>query len=115
MLKVIESINPVSYVVAGIIVTAAAQIFLKKSSSFELMSVKWCLYLSLSLFSYFLSFVTYYLALRYFDISKISPIMMASIISIIALYGYWAGESMSLSRVFGIVLAVISIVFISRS
>lgn len=115
MLRMIGSINPVAYVVAGIIVTAAAQIFLKRSSAHEMLQSRWLLYIFLSLTCYFLSFVTYYLALKYFDISKISPIMMACIISIIAVYGFLSGEDLSFMRVVGIVLAIISIVFISSS
>ena len=110
-----KSINPIVYVVIGIIITSAAQIFLKIGSSFEIFKAKWSLYLFLSLLCYSISFLSYYLALMYFDISKISPVMMASIISIVALYGFLTGETLNLLRIIGIILAIISIIFISRS
>lgn len=111
----IKSINPALYVVTGIFITAAAQILLKRGSSFEMFKTQWLLYLFLSLSCYALSFIAYYLALRYFDISKISPIMMSSIICIITLYGFLSGEQISMARLVGIGMAIISIIFIYRS
>jgi drug/metabolite transporter (DMT)-like permease len=115
MITITRSINPILYVVFGIIITAAAQILLKIGSSFEILKSKWIMYLFLSLCCYSLSFVAYYLALRYYDISKISPIMMSSIICIITVYGFFSGEQINLSRLFGIVIAIISIIFIYKS
>lgn len=115
MISIPKSINPALYVAVGIGITAAAQILLKIGSSFEIMKPKWLLYLFLSLCCYAVSFVAYYLALRFFDISKISPIMMSSIICIITLYGFLSGEQINAARLFGIGMAIVSILFISRS
>jgi drug/metabolite transporter (DMT)-like permease len=115
MSNIAISINPIYYVIFGIIITAAAQILLKIGSSFDMFKYKWLLYLFISLCCYSLSFVSYYLALRYYDISKISPIMMASIICIITGYGFFSGEHINISRLFGITLAIVSIIFIHRS
>jgi drug/metabolite transporter (DMT)-like permease len=104
-----------SFVILGIISTAVAQIFLKRSSSYEILGTNWILCLFLSLSSYAISFLTYYLALRYYDISKISPIMMASIVSLVAVYGFYAGEQFNFTKLFGIVLAAVSVFLISRS
>lgn len=108
-------LNPAIYVVIGIIVTAAAQIFLKRSSAYEVFALKGLLYLSMSIFCYLMSFISYYLALKYFDISKISPIMMIGIVSLVAVYGFLAGESFNFIKVSGIILAIISIVLILNS
>lgn len=115
MINITRSVNPILYVVLGIIITAAAQILLKIGSSFEILKSKWLTYLILSLCCYSISFVAYFLALRYFDISKISPVMMSSIICIITVYGFLSGEHINLSRLFGIVMAIISIFFIYKS
>jgi len=115
MIHAAMAVNPAAYVIIGIISTSAAQIFLKNASSFEMFKTKWSFYLFLSLLFYSISFLSYFLALKYFDISKISPIMMAGIISIVALYGYLTGETLNLLRIIGIILAIISIIFISRS
>ena len=111
--KVEISVPAAFYVISGILITAAAQIFLKMGSSLEAFRRRWFFYLFLSLCCYFLSFVSYYLVLKYFEISKISPIMMAGIISLVALYGFLTGESLSFLRLLGIVLALLSIVLIS--
>jgi drug/metabolite transporter (DMT)-like permease len=109
------SLNPILFVFLGIITSAVAQIFLKIGSSFELFKFKWFLQLGFSLFSYAIAFFSYYLALRYYDISKISPIMMASIVSIVAIYGFLSGESFTYSKVFGIILSGVAIFLISKS
>ena len=103
------------YVIVGIFVTAAAQIFLKISSSYEAFKMKSLSYLLLSLFFYSISFLAYYMALRYFEISKISPLMMASIVSLVALYGFIVGETLNYQKLFGIILAIVSVFLISRS
>jgi drug/metabolite transporter (DMT)-like permease len=109
------SLNPILFVFFGIITSAAAQIFLKIGSSFELFQFRWYLHLVFSLLSYAIAFFSYYLALKYFDISKISPIMMASIVSIVAIYGFLSGESFTYSKIFGIILSFVAIFLISKS
>jgi drug/metabolite transporter (DMT)-like permease len=115
MINIIKSLNPILYVILGILITAAAQILLKIGSSFEILKSQWLLYLFLSLCCYSISFVSYYFALRYFDISKISPIMMSSIICIITVYGFLSGEKINLSRLLGIVISIIAIIFIYKN
>jgi drug/metabolite transporter (DMT)-like permease len=115
MIGIIKSINPILYVVIGIFITAAAQILLKIGSSFEILKAQWLLYLFLSLCCYSISFVAYYFALRYFDISKISPIMMSSIICIITVYGFLSGEKINSLRLLGIVISIIAITFIYKN
>lgn len=108
-------IDPKIYVVLGILMTAAAQIFLKVAGTHNTFHLKWLAFIFLSLFSYFVAFLAYYLALTCYDISKIAPIMMASIVSLVALYGFTTGESFNYQKLLGIVLALISILLISRS
>ena len=115
MSEIESAVPPVFYVLGGIVITAAAQIFLKVGSAAEAFHRRWFSFLLLSLASYILSFVSYYLALKHYDISKVSPIMMASIISLVSLYGFLAGEALSLLRVMGILAAILSIVLISNS
>jgi drug/metabolite transporter (DMT)-like permease len=108
-------LTPKVYVIAGIITTVAAQIFLKRGGAFEAFKRNWLICIFLSLFFYAISFLTYYLALKHYDISMIQPIMMVSIVALIALYGFMVGESFNTLKLFGIVLAVLSIFFISGS
>lgn len=109
------TIDPKIYVVAGIVSTAMAQILLKMSSSQSGMNMKWFMSIFLCLFVYAISFLTYYMALKSFEISKIQPIMMASILSIIVLYGFAIGEDFNRLRVAGVLLSIVSIVLITKS
>jgi drug/metabolite transporter (DMT)-like permease len=109
------NIDARTYVVVGILSTAMAQISLKISSAHTALQMKWALWLLLSLLSYGMSFFSYYMALKNFDISKVQPIMMAGIISIISLYGFAAGEDFNRFRLAGVVLSIISIFLISKS
>jgi len=107
--------NPIWYVILGILTTVAAQIFLKIAGSYDILKLKWLLFIFFSLFSYGISFLTYYLALTYFDISKISPIIMASCVVLIALYGFTTGEPFNNLKLSGIALAIISIFLLAKS
>jgi drug/metabolite transporter (DMT)-like permease len=107
--------SPISFVIIGIASTSLAQILLKFGSSFDVLSKKWIISLFMSLLTYSISFLSYYLALRFYDITKISPVMMASTVSIVALYGFSVGENMNFSKLIGILLAILSIFLISKS
>jgi len=109
------NIDPRIYVVIGIASTALAQILLKISGTHAVMQAKWIVTLLLSLVVYAVSFLSYYMALKFFEISKVQPIMMASILSIIAIYGFAVGEDLNRLRVAGILLSILSIVLITKS
>ena len=109
------NLNPKLYVIIGVITTAAAQIFLKRGGGVETYKTDWFIYILLSLFFYFCSFLTYYMALKYFNISTIQPIMMVSIVAIIALYGFTMGEKFNYVKLSGIILATLSIFLIVKS
>ncbi len=108
-------ISPIYYVIAGIITTVTAQIFLKVAGQCNLFKIKWFLFIFISLSSYAISFLSYYMALKYFDISKIGPIMMASTVALIALYGFTTGEPFNNLKISGIIMAIISVFLISKS
>ena len=102
------------FVLLGILTSAAAQILLKIGSSSDIYKMQWFLYLFVSLFFYAISFLSYYLALRYYDISKIGPVMMISVVSLVTLYGFYAGEPFSFLKLTGIILAIVSIIIITQ-
>lgn len=108
-------IDPRLYVIIGIITTAVAQISLKRAGGVDPFKVSWIVFVLLSMSFYVMSFVSYYFALRNFDISTVQPIMMVSIVALITLYGFFAGESFNYYKLSGIVIAAFSIVLISKS
>ena len=113
-LDTLLSINPRLAVVLGIVTTVAAQVLLKRAGVAPLFRPNWFLLIVLSLGSYALSFVSYYIALRSFDISTIQPIMMASIVALVSLYGILSGEKFTVFKITGIVLAASSVFLMSR-
>lgn len=108
-------LNPKIYVILGIVTTVIAQISLKRAGGVDSFKTNWFMLVSLSMLFYALSFISYYFALRSFDISTIQPIMMASIVTLIALYGFAFGESFNYFKLSGIILAVFSIFLILKS
>ena len=108
-------INPIAYIVAGIVSTSIAQIGLKIGSSYDVLSKRWLAFLCASAITYLVSFVCYYLALRHYDVSKISPIMMIGTMLIITAFGFFSGENINGMRIIGIVLAVSCIIVMSNS
>ena len=111
----ITKISPIAYIVVGIVSTSLAQIGLKIGSSSDVLSRRWLAYLFGSAITYSISFVCYYLALRHYDVSKISPIMTIGTMLIIAIFGFYSGENINGMRIVGIILAISCIVVMSSS
>ena len=93
----------------GAVLTALAQISLKKTSAFSNWSREWFLFLLLSLALYGLAFFNYLYLLRQFPISKIYPVMTVVVILIITGYGFIIGETINLRHLIGIVLGMGSV------
>lgn len=100
------------YIVSGILFSALAQICLKRASVVEAKQGLWFIYLSGSISSYLLAFIAYYLALKYYSISKVSPVMTVGVVIIVVCYGIWAGETVSTKHAFGVLLGIVSIALI---
>jgi len=94
---------------AGAVLTALAQIGLKKTSTFNNWSREWFLFLLLSLVLYGIAFFNYLYLLRQFPISKIYPIMTVVVILIITGYGFLIGESINLRHLIGVALGMGSV------
>ena len=99
-------------IVAGIIPSALAQIFLKKASFYELKSFNWFLFVGFSGFSYFLSFVLYFFILKNFPISKVSPVMTICVMLIVVSFGFFIGEKITIKHILGIILGLSSVYLI---
>jgi drug/metabolite transporter (DMT)-like permease len=93
----------------GAVLTALAQIGLKKTSAFSNWSREWFLYLLVSLALYGIAFFNYLYLLRQFPISKIYPIMTIVVLIIITGYGFLIGETINLRRLIGVLLGMGSV------
>ena len=100
------------YVIGGILFSSLAQIFLKRATFFEAKQVLWILSVSSSALCYLVSFIAYYMALREFSISRVSPLMTIGVVLIVVTYGFWAGETITVKQTLGVVLGIISIALI---
>lgn len=100
------------YVVSGIICSALAQICMKRATFWEIHDPHWYVYIVGSALSYLISFACYYMALRVFSISRISPVMTVGVVLIVVTYGFSTGEVVTLRHTLGVLLGIISIILI---
>ena len=100
------------YVLGGIVFSSLAQILLKRATFLEAKETYWLLSVGASSFCYLISFAAYYLALRQFSISKISPVMTVGVVLIVVAYGYWMGESITARQSLGVLFGIIAIILI---
>lgn len=91
------------------LISAFAQILLKKSSLFENWSRQWIVFLALSAIVYAVSLFLYLYLLRMHPISKIYPVLTVLVILIITVYGFLTGEHISLQHLAGLALGAVSI------
>ena len=106
--------KPTKYILVlfGVLTSASAQIMLKKSSGFHIWAKPWFVFILLSAFLYFVSFVLYFHILKRFPISKIYPIITICVILLITSYGFFIGEKISTRQMAGLLLGMCSIYLI---
>ncbi len=93
----------------GALLSAGAQILLKKSSGFPNWSAPWLLYFVVSAAVYGVSMLVYLYLLRMHPISKIYPTVTLVVILIVTLYGFLIGERLSAKHLVGLALGMGSI------
>lgn len=103
-------------VFVGIMMSALAQVMLKKSGEFEfLKEFNFFLYFVLGGFFYVISFGIYAYVLKIFSISKISPIMtIGTMLLVVIAGGFLFKESITTMQMVGVVLGIISIMLIIK-
>jgi drug/metabolite transporter (DMT)-like permease len=75
-----------SYIALGIMLSALAQILLKYASGHKTFSSCWITYIGVSLVSYGLAFCLYAIILKYFPISRISPVMTVGVVVLVVFF-----------------------------
>jgi drug/metabolite transporter (DMT)-like permease len=93
----------------GALVSASAQIMLKKTSGFPNWSRSWILFLFLSCALYGLSLLIYLFLLRLHPLSMLYPLTTLIVIVIVTLYGIILGEHVSTRHLIGLALGAGSI------
>jgi multidrug transporter EmrE-like cation transporter len=99
-------------VLMGVLMTAVAQVLLKKAAGFEVRTSPWIVFFCLSAGAYALSFILYSQILKYFALNKIYPAMTVAQILVITLVGYVMGEAVGGRHALGLLLGVAAIYLI---
>lgn len=98
-----------SYIVLGIMLSALAQVSLKYASGHKTFSLFWITYVGVSLISYGAAFGLYAIILRYFPISRISPVMTVGVVVLVVFFGIHFGEPFGVKQAIGLVFALVSL------
>ena len=106
------TLTPSLLVLIAILLTAFAQVLLKKAADFEIMTSSWIVFFGSSAVAYAVSFVLYSRILKYFPLNKIYPAMTVAQIIVITLCGFMLGEVVGGRHALGLVLGAIAIYLI---
>jgi multidrug transporter EmrE-like cation transporter len=106
------TLSPPLLVVLGVLLTALAQVVLKKASGFEFGTSPWIVYFGLSAAAYALSFIFYSQILKYYALNKIYPAMTVAQIVVITLVGYTMGEAVGGRHALGLAFGAVAIYLI---
>jgi len=99
-------------VVVGVLMTALAQVVLKKAAGFAVWSSPWMVFFGLSAVAYAASFIVYSQILKYYALNKIYPAMTVGQIVVITLIGYGMGEAIGGRHALGLLFGAIAIYLI---
>ena len=96
-----------------IVITAIAQTSLKKSAFYTVRQTELYIFITIGAILYIGTFFLQVYLLRFFDVSKLTPILTIGSMLLIVLLGiYFFGESFSFKQGIGIFLGAISIYLI---
>jgi drug/metabolite transporter (DMT)-like permease len=96
----------------GALLSAAAQIMLKRTSGLAALSTRWIVFFLLSAALYGLSMLVYLYLLRMHPMSTIYPVVTLLVILVISVYGLLIGEPMTLTHIAGLACGVGSIILL---
>ena len=106
------TLSPSLLVLAGVLMTALAQVLLKKAAGFEVRTSPWIVFFGLSAVAYAVSFLFYSQILKYFALNKIYPAMTVAQIVVITLVGYFMGEAVGGRHALGLLFGAVAIYLI---
>jgi multidrug transporter EmrE-like cation transporter len=106
------TLSPPLLVLVGILMTAIAQVLLKKAAGFDVRTSPWIIFFGLSAVAYAVSFMFYSQILKYFALNKIYPAMTVAQIVVITLFGFLMGEAVGARHALGLVFGAVAIYLI---
>lgn len=100
-------------IIIGILSSSMAQIMQKKASVYEFKDFNFFLFLGFGGLFYLISFGLYAIVLKYFPISKLSPVMAIGVMIIVIIAGIFVfNEKISVKQAIGIIMGISSIYLI---
>lgn len=106
------TLSPPLLVATCVVMTALAQILLKKASFFEIRTGSWFLFMALSAGAYVLSFLAYSQMLRHYPLNKAYPATTVAQIVLITLFGLTIGETIDLRHALGLACGMLAVYLI---
>ena len=100
---------PWIWMIAGILLSASAQLSLKLISVLPLWSGRWVAGIVFSIGLYSMSFVAYSIVLRYYKISVAGPLMTVGVVSVVVLGGLLLGEALTVRQWMGMGLTLVAV------
>jgi drug/metabolite transporter (DMT)-like permease len=98
-------------IIFGVLSSAIAQMFLKKTSGLSFGNIAYFIYFGLAGMFYVASFGLYTLILKYFPISKISPVMTLGTMTMVVISGILMfHEIITTKQLIGMVIGAVAIV-----
>jgi drug/metabolite transporter (DMT)-like permease len=97
---------------AGALLSAAAQVVLKKASACPILSTAWIFLFVLSAALYGLSMLVYMILLRVYPMSTIYPVITLMVILLVSVYAVLTGEHLAPRRIAGLLCAALAIVLL---
>lgn len=97
---------------AGALLSAAAQVMLKRASGLPVLSAQWVIFFVLSAALYGLSMLVYMILLRAYPMSTIYPVITLLVILLVSVYAVLTGEQVTPRRVAGLLCGALAIVLL---
>lgn len=100
-------------VLLGIMSATTAQVLVKNATLNTFFGKRWILFMLLSVIFYGIAFLLQSYLLKYFALSKITPVMAIAIMVLVVGCGVWLfGENLTVKQIIGVLLGIISIYLI---
>ncbi len=97
---------------AGALLSAAAQVLLKRASACPVLSGAWVVFFLLSAAFYGLSMLVYMFLLRIYPMSTIYPVITLLVIALVNVYAALTGEQLTARRTGGLACGALAIVLL---
>jgi len=103
------------YITAGILLSALAQVLLKRAAAFSVYSTGWIGFMLGGVIAYAVAFLLYAVILRRLPLSVVSPVMTVCVMILVVIAGLLLGEAVTLRKCIGVGLGIMSVITILGS